>query len=132
VDIASVARFIFVNVKTDSTVDSDPVIYENHRNRVRDHKHRFPLFSSVLELVTAGSDTLAQTLSSCLKLRVRTKVSDPAVTNSVPAVTGIVPTVYLAVAVRNCSLSATCCSVPYVPVQKTAALHVIIALALRL
>ncbi len=73
-------------------MDSDPVIYENHRNRVRDHKHRFPLFSSVLELVTAGSDTLAQTLSSCLELRVRAKVSDPVVTNSVPAVTGIVPT----------------------------------------
>jgi hypothetical protein len=35
-----------VNGKTDSTVDSDPVILENHRNRVRDRKHRFPLFSS--------------------------------------------------------------------------------------
>jgi hypothetical protein len=40
----------YVNGKTDSTADSDSVIYENHRNRVRDHKHRFPLFSSVLEL----------------------------------------------------------------------------------
>jgi hypothetical protein len=36
-----------VNGKTDSTADSDPVILENRRNRVRDRKHRFPLFSSV-------------------------------------------------------------------------------------
>jgi hypothetical protein len=52
-----------VNGKTDSTADSDPVILENRRNRVRDRKHRFSLFSSVLELVTAGSDTLARTLN---------------------------------------------------------------------
>jgi hypothetical protein len=36
-----------VNGKTDSTADSDPVILENRRNRVRDRKHRFPLFSTL-------------------------------------------------------------------------------------
>jgi hypothetical protein len=53
----------YVNGKTDSTADSDPVNLENRRNRVRDRNYRFPLFSSVLELVTAGSDTLARTLN---------------------------------------------------------------------
>jgi hypothetical protein len=111
-----------VNGKTDSTADSDSVISLNHRNRVRDRKHRFPLFSSVLELVTAGSDTAAWTLILRHELRVRGAEFESVVTNSVPAVTGIVPTyqnallctvqhfavtVHLAMAVRNCSLSAT-------------------------
>jgi hypothetical protein len=76
-----------VNGKTDSTADSDSVISVNHRNRVRDRKHRFPLFLSVLELVTAGSDTAARTLILRHKLRVRGAEFESAVTNSVPAVT---------------------------------------------
>jgi hypothetical protein len=72
---------------TDSTADSDPVILENRRNRVRNRKHRFPLFSSVLELVTTGSDTLARTLNLRHELRVRGAEFESVVTNSVPAVT---------------------------------------------
>jgi hypothetical protein len=116
-------------------VDSDSVISVNHRNRVCDHKHRFPLFSSVLELVTAGSDTSAQTLILRHELRVRGAGFESAVTNSVPMVNvsytyqcstlvqHCAVTIHLAVAVCNCSLPATCCSVPYVPVQKTAAVR---------
>jgi hypothetical protein len=76
----SASRLTGVNGKTDSTVDSDPVIFRNHWNRVRDRKHRFPLFSSVLELVTAGSDTLARTLNLRHKLRIRGTEFESAVT----------------------------------------------------
>jgi hypothetical protein len=124
---------MYVNGKTDSTADSESVISVNHRNRVRDRTHRLPLFSSVLELVTAGSDTAARTLILRHKLRVRGAEFESAVTNSVPVVNVLytyqcstlvqhcAATIHLAVAVRNCSLPATCCSVPYVPVQKTGA-----------
>jgi hypothetical protein len=80
------AKGTAVNVKTDSTADSEPVIFVNHRNRVCDCKHRFPLFSSVLELVTAESDNAALTLCLRHKHRVRGAELESAVTNSVPVV----------------------------------------------
>ncbi len=69
------------------------------------------------------------------ELRVCGAEFESAVTDSVPVVNVLYTyqcstlvqhcavTVHLPVAVRNCSLPATCCSVPYVPVQKTAAVH---------
>ncbi len=116
------------------------MISVNHRNRVCDHKHRFPPFSSILELVTAESDNAALTLCLRHEHRVRGAELESAVTNSVPMVNVLyhlsilyslvqhcAVTVHLAVTVRNCSMPATStyrC--------KRLLLYVIIALALRL
>jgi hypothetical protein len=125
---------MYVNGKTDSTADSDSMISVNHRNRVRDGKNRFPLFLSVLELVTAGSDTAARTLILRHELRVRGAEFESAVTNSVPVV-NVSYTYQCSTLVQHWAVTARCLlpAALYPTYRcKRLLLYVIIALALHL